>query len=130
MPSTGAAETPAPSKFPEPGATYYLPQDVPHGAVREIWYLSKVTGTWRHAMIYLPPGYDTHAKMRYPVLYLQHGGGEDETGWIRQGRANFILDNLIASGNTKPMIIVMGNGYARRAGQGRSGYFSQAFRIA
>ena len=53
------------------------------------------------------------AKTRYPVLYLQHGGGEDETGWIRQGKANFILDNLIASGNTKPMIIVMANGYAQ-----------------
>jgi len=104
-------------EIPEAGATYYLPQDVPHGAVREVWYLSKVTGSWRHALIYLPPGYDTHSKMRYPVLYLQHGGGEDETGWIRQGHANFILDNLIASGSTKPMILVMANGYARRAGQ-------------
>ena len=101
----------------ETGANYYLPQNAPQGAVREIWYSSKVTGTWRHAMVYLPPGYDTRTKMRYPVLYLQHGGGEDETGWIKQGRANFILDNLIASGNTKPMIIVMGYGYARRAGQ-------------
>ena len=54
--------------------------------------------------------------MRYPVLYLQHGGGEDETGWIRQGHANFILDNLIASGSAKPMIIVMAYGYAKRAG--------------
>ena len=54
---------------------------------------------------------------RYPVLYLQHGGGEDETGWIRQGDANFILDNLIAAGSAKPMIIVMAYGYARRAGQ-------------
>lgn len=104
-------------EIPEAGATYYLPQDVPHGAVREIWYHSKVTGTWRHAMMYLPPGYDTQTKIRYPVLYLQHGGGEDETGWIKQGRANFILDNLIASGSAKPMIIVMAYGYARRAGQ-------------
>ncbi|HET7346651.1 MAG TPA: alpha/beta hydrolase-fold protein, partial [Acidobacteriaceae bacterium] len=64
---------------------------------------------------YLPSGYDT-AKSRYPVLYLQHGGGEDESGWIRQGKANFILDNLIASGSTKPMIVVMANGYASRAG--------------
>jgi enterochelin esterase family protein len=55
--------------------------------------------------------------MRYPVLYLQHGGGEDETGWIRQGRANFILDNLIAAEECKPMILVMAYGYARRAGQ-------------
>jgi enterochelin esterase family protein len=67
-------------------------------------------------MVYLPPDYDAQAKKRYPVLYLQHGGGEDETGWIRQGRANVILDNLIASGAAKPMIIVMAYGYAKRAG--------------
>jgi enterochelin esterase family protein len=66
--------------------------------------------------VYLPPGYDTRTSTRYAVLYLQHGGGEDETGWIRQGRANFILDNLIAAGQAKPMIVVMAYGYARRAG--------------
>src|SRR5581483_127776 len=104
-------------EVPEPGATYYSIQDVPHGQVREVWYNSKVTGTWRHALVYLPPNYDTETKARYPVLYLQHGGGEDETGWIRQGHANFILDNLIAAGSCKPMIIVMAYGYARRAGQ-------------
>ncbi len=103
-------------EVPEAGVTYYEPTDVPHGQVREVWYRSGVTGTWRHALVYLPPAYDTQTKTRYPVLYLQHGGGEDETGWIRQGKANFILDNLIASGNTKPMIIVMANGYASRAG--------------
>jgi enterochelin esterase family protein len=103
-------------EIPEAGSTYYLPQDVPHGAVREIWYFSKVTGSWRHALVYLPPNYDTATKERYPVLYLQHGGGEDETGWIKQGHANFILDNLIASKSSKPMIIVMAYGYARRAG--------------
>jgi enterochelin esterase family protein len=103
-------------EIPEPGATYYLPQDVPHGQVREVWYHSSVTGDWRHALVYTPPGYDTATKMRYPVLYLQHGGGEDETGWIKQGHANFILDNLIAAGTAKPMVIVMANGYARRAG--------------
>ena len=104
-------------EVPEPGSTYYSIQEVPHGQVREVWYNSKVTGTWRHALVYLPPNYDTQTKARYPVLYLQHGGGEDETGWIRQGRANFILDNLIASGSCKPMIAVMAYGYARRAGQ-------------
>ncbi len=104
-------------EVPEPGSTYYSIQEVPHGQVREVWYNSKVTGTWRHAMVYLPPNYDTQTKARYPVLYLQHGGGEDETGWIRQGRANFILDNLIASGSCKPMIAVMAYGYARRASQ-------------
>src|SRR3954447_14518603 len=104
-------------EVPEAGATYYLPQDVPHGQVREVWYHSKVTGTWRHALVYTPPAYDGHSNQRYPVLYLQHGGGEDESGWMRQGKANFILDNLIASGRAKPMIIVMANGYTRRAGQ-------------
>ena len=103
-------------EVPEAGADYYLPKDVPHGQVREIWYHSSVTGAWRHALVYLPPNYDTQTSTRFPVLYLQHGGGEDETGWIRQGKANFILDNLIASGSTKPMIIVMANGYASRAG--------------
>jgi enterochelin esterase-like enzyme len=104
-------------EIPEAGADYYAIRAVPHGQVREVWYDSKVTGTWRHAIVYLPPGYDEPSKTRYPVLYLQHGGGEDETGWIRQGRANFILDNLIADGNCKPMIVVMAYGYARRAGQ-------------
>jgi len=104
-------------EVPEAGTTYYSIQDVPHGQVREVWYHSKVTGSWRHALVYTPPQYDTQAKVRYPVLYLQHGGGEDETGWTRQGRANFILDNLIAEKKCKPMIVVMAHGYARRAGQ-------------
>ncbi|MBM0106636.1 hypothetical protein JM946_18045 [Steroidobacter sp. S1-65] len=103
-------------EIPEPGSTYYSIQDVPHGQVREVWYHSKVTGSWRHALVYLPPGYDAQTDKRYPVLYLQHGGGEDETGWIRQGRANFILDNLIAAREAEPMIVVMAYGYARRAG--------------
>jgi enterochelin esterase family protein len=103
-------------EIPEPGSTYYSIADVPHGQVREVWYPSKVTGGWRHALVYLPPKYDMEAKARYPVLYLQHGMGEDETGWIRQGRANVILDNLIAAGHCKPMIVVMAYGYAQRAG--------------
>ena len=104
-------------EVPEPGSIYYLAQDVPHGQLREVWYYSKVTGSWRHALVYLPPNYDTPTNARYPVLYLQHGAGEDETGWIRQGNANFILDNLIAAKTCKPMIVVMAYGYARRAGQ-------------
>jgi len=104
-------------EVPGPGSAYYSIRDVPHGQVREVWYSSKVTGTWCPALVYLSPGYDEQTKTRYPVLYLQHGGGEDETGWIRQGRANFILDNLIAAGSCKPMIVVMAYGYARRAGQ-------------
>jgi enterochelin esterase family protein len=104
-------------EVPEAGVDYYSIKNVPHGQMREVWYNSKVTGSWRHALVYLPPGYDAQTGTRYPVLYLQHGGGEDETGWIRQGRANFILDNLIAARRAKPMIIVMAYGYARRAGQ-------------
>jgi enterochelin esterase-like enzyme len=104
-------------EVPEAGADYYAIKEVPHGQVREAWYSSKATGSWRHALVYLPAGYDTQPKTRYPVLYLQHGGGEDETGWVRQGRANFILDNLIAEGKAKPMIVVMAYGYARKAGQ-------------
>jgi enterochelin esterase-like enzyme len=102
-------------EVPEAGVDFYLPKNVPHGQVREIWYHSSVTGSWRHAFVYLPPDYDS-SKRRYPVLYLQHGGGEDESGWVRQGKANFILDNLIASGGTTPVIVVMANGYATRTG--------------
>jgi enterochelin esterase family protein len=104
-------------EVPEPGSTFYSIQDVPHGQVREIWYFSKVTGSWRHALVYAPAGYDQNTTERYPVLYLQHGGGEDETGWVRQGHANNILDNLIAGAKAKPMLVVMAYGYARRAGQ-------------
>jgi enterochelin esterase family protein len=104
-------------EVPEGGVDYYAIRPVPHGQVREVWYDSNVTGTWRHALVYTPPGYDLQSTTRYPVLYLQHGGGEDETGWIRQGRANFILDNLLAAQSCKPMIVVMAYGYARRAGQ-------------
>jgi len=99
-------------EVPEAGADYYAISDVPHGTVREQWYFSKLTGHWRHAMVYTPPGYDQNLKTRYPVLYLQHGSGEDETGWTRQGKANFILDNQIAAGKTQPLIVVMDRGYA------------------
>jgi enterochelin esterase-like enzyme len=104
-------------EVPEKGVDFYEPKDVPHGEVRIRGYLSKVTGAWRRSFVYTPPDYDTNPRARYPVLYLQHGMGEDETGWIFQGRANLILDNLIAAGKAKPMIIVMENGYARMAGQ-------------
>ena len=103
-------------EVPEPGADYYDVKDVPHGEVRSLWYHSKVTGAVRRAMVYTPPGYDADAGTRYPVLYLQHGAGEDERGWTTQGRANFILDNLIAAGAAAPMIVVMDNGYAARSG--------------
>ena len=114
-------------EVPEPGSTYYSPQDVPHGQVREVWYSSKITGSWRPALVYLPPNYDAQTKERYPVLYLQHGAGEDETGWVRQGNANFILDNLIAAKSCKPMIVVMAYGYAHRAGQAPVDLFAKGF---
>jgi enterochelin esterase-like enzyme len=100
----------------EAGVDFYHAKDVPHGEVRSRWYKSTVTGQTRHITVYTPPGYDTDRNHRYPVLYLQHGGGEDETGWARQGYANFILDNLIAANKAKPMIIVMEKGYATSAG--------------
>jgi para-nitrobenzyl esterase len=101
-------------EVPDYDADFYLARDVPHGDVRIRPYLSTVTGQWRQVFIYVPPGYDTDTGKRYPVLYLQHGMGEDETGWIFQGHANLILDNLIADGKAVPMIIVMDNGYASR----------------
>jgi enterochelin esterase family protein len=103
-------------EVPESGADYYAIKDVPHGEVRERWYFSKTTGQWRRAMVYTPPGYDQEIKTRYPVLLLQHGYGEDETGWTRQGRAQLILDNLIASGSARPMIVVMDRGSVVRPG--------------
>jgi enterochelin esterase-like enzyme len=101
-------------EVPESGADYYAITDVPHGEVREKRYFSKTTGEWRRALVYTPPGYDKDTKVRYPVLILQHGSGENETGWTRQGRAQFILDNLVASGKARPMIVVMDRGYATR----------------
>jgi len=102
---------------PEAGADFYEAKpEVPHGAVRVQWYFSKVTGKWRRAHVYTPPDYDTKTRTRYPVLYLQHGAGENERGWVEQGRANFILDNLIAARKTQPMILVVDTGYAMFAG--------------
>jgi enterochelin esterase family protein len=103
-------------EVPDPQDDFYALKAVPHGEVREKWYWSRVTAAWRRAFVYTPPGYDAEPARRYPLLILQHGAGEDETGWTRQGRAQFILDNLIAAGKAKPMIIVMDNGYANRPG--------------
>jgi enterochelin esterase family protein len=104
-------------EVPEKGVDYYSYQDVPHGDVRIHSYFSKITGQWRRCFVYTPPDYDSNLSARYPVLYLQHGSGEDETGWIFQGRANLILDNLIAAKKAVPMLIVMDNGYASRPAQ-------------
>jgi enterochelin esterase-like enzyme len=103
-------------EVPEPGVDFYLLKDVPHGQVRQHVYYSKITAAWRRAFVYLPPAYDTSGpRTRYPVLYLQHGAGENEEGWTRQGRANVILDNLLAEKRAAPMIVVMDCGYATSA---------------
>ena len=99
-------------EVPEPGIDFYDINNVPHGEVRMKWYYSKVTNAWRRALIYTPPDYDNDTEKRYPVFVLRHGGGEDETGWVEQGRANFIMDNLIAEGKAVPMIVVMDWGQA------------------
>ena len=90
---------------------YELKADVPHGQVARLRYQSKVNGAWKSMYVYTPAEYETSGKS-YPVLYLQHGGGEDERGWSTQGLTDIILDNLIAEGKAKPMIVVMmdGNG--------------------
>lgn len=95
---------------PSDDQDFFATKDVPHGVVREQTYFSTVTKQWRRCFIYTPPDYDTNQSARYPVLYLQHGAGEDETAWSVQGRAGFILDNLIAEGKSNPMLIVMDNG--------------------
>ena len=106
-------------EIPEPGVDYYLPKDVPHGAVSQRWYFSKVTGKWRRCYVYTPPDYDS-SKARYPVLYLLHGWGENEQGWHIQGHVDFIMDNLIAGKKARPMIIVMDNLNAVKPGEDAS----------
>jgi Putative esterase len=112
-------------EVPGPESDFFAPKDVPHGAVRQQWYFSKATGSsgaWRRVVVYTPPGYDEKPGTRYPVLYLQHGAGENETSWTNQGHANFILDNLIATGKVKPMIIVNENGLPPPGTTGGSGW--------
>ena len=104
-------------EIPEKGTDFYDPHDVPKGEVRERVYFSKTTAAWRRIFVYTPPGYDADRDTRYPVLYLQHGGGEDERGWVVQGRVGHIMDNLVAANRAAPMIVVMEKGYARRPGE-------------
>ncbi|MCH5312293.1 MAG: acetyl xylan esterase [Prevotella sp.] len=105
---------------------YYRPQQgVAHGQVRSIYYYANATNEWRHAMVYTPAEYETKTKKRYPVLYLQHGMGEDETGWSKQGHMQHIMDNLIHSGEAVPMIVVMESGDVKapfRGGDNRQGF--------
>src|ERR1035441_900777 len=96
-------------EIPEVGVDYYSVKEVPHGEVRSVRYFSQVTGKWRQCFVYTPPDFDANPKAKYPVLYLMPGYGEDEHGWFTQGRADLILDNLIAAKKTKPMIAVTDN---------------------
>lgn len=105
-------------EVPAPDQDFYALKNVPHGMLSEKWYLSNITGAWRRCFVYTPAAYSSNTQERYPVLYLQHGSFEDETGWGNQGKAGIILDNLIAGGKAVPMIIVIDNGYAYLPGQG------------
>jgi enterochelin esterase-like enzyme len=94
-------------EIPAHDQDFYALKDVPHGRVQQILFPSKSTNTSRRAFVYTPPDYDKDLTKRYPVLYLQHGWGEDENAWSNQGHANLIMDNLIAEGKIKPFLIVM-----------------------
>jgi len=88
-------------------------KEVPHGSLNRVWYNSPALGIYRRMLVYTPAGYESSTE-KYPVLYLLHGGSIDEEGWTTMGKAHLILDNLIAQGKAKPMIIVMPNGYANQ----------------
>jgi enterochelin esterase family protein len=104
-------------EIPAPDQAFYALKDVPHGLVSQKLYYSKITTSWRRCYVYTPPEYEQNSKARYPVLYLQHGSFEDESGWSSQGKANLILDNLMAEKKAVPMIVVMDNGYASKPSQ-------------
>ena len=97
-------------EIPFAGGGYYAMRNVPHGDIRIKKYFSTVTNSWRQFYIYTPPGYDVNINDKYPVLYILHGGGEDERGWATQGKTDIILDNLIADKKARPMLVVMMDG--------------------
>lgn len=118
----GSGEWSSAIEIPANDADFYSHKDVPHGVVRDQWYYSTVTQRWRRCMVYTPPDYDQNSKLRYPVLYLLHGWGENELGWTFQGHVDQIMDNLIAAGKAKPMLIVMDNLNAVKPGEDGSLY--------
>ena len=105
----GAGNVKSGIEIPDSGVDFYDLKDVPHGEIRMRWYTTS-SGETRQAYVYTPPGYDQNTRTRYPVLYLQHGMGEDRRAWPTQGRTNLILDNLIAEKKAVPMIVVMEDG--------------------
>jgi enterochelin esterase-like enzyme len=114
-------------EIPFAGGGYYELKDVPHGDLRIKRYFSAVTNSWRRFFIYTPPGYDNNLNEKYPVLYILHGGGEDERGWATQGCTDLILDNLIAEKKARPMLVVMMDG--NLGAGGLAGFGEQALRI-
>ena len=110
-------------EVPAKDKDFYAVTNVPHGQQREILFYSESTKTNRRAFIYTPPGYDSDQDKRYPVLYLQHGWGENEYGWAVQGHASLIMDNLIAEGDAKPFIVVMTYGMTNDVRPGGIGGF-------
>lgn len=108
-------------EIPAHDQDFYALKDVPHGHVQQVLFPSKSTNTSRRAFVYTPPGYYENTSTRYPVLYLQHGWGEDETAWSNQGHANLIMDNLIAERKIKPFIIVMTYGMTNEIRRGGGG---------
>ena len=112
-------------EIPEKGIDFYTIKDVPHGALSLKYYYSEYTKGWRRLFVYTPSGYDKNTREKYPVVYIQHGGGEDETGWAVQGKTDIILDNLIAEGEAKPMIVVISNGNVTAPGRAFGGYSSK-----
>ena len=104
-------------EVPDPEGDFYDLKNVPHGDVLIENYYSKTTESWRQIYVYTPPDYEKNTSARYPVLYLQHGGGEDQRVWFEMGRTNLILDNLIAEGKCKPFIVVMETSAARKPGE-------------
>jgi enterochelin esterase-like enzyme len=103
-------------EIPFAGGGYYAMRNVPHGDIRIRKYFSTVTNSWRQFYIYAPPGYDVNTNDKYPVLYILHGGGEDERGWATQGKTDVILDNLIAEKKARPMLVVMMDGNVSNGG--------------
>ncbi len=107
-------------EVPFKGDDYYAIKDVPHGEISIKYYYSTVFNGWRRFYIYKPAGYDVNISEKYPVLYILHGGGEDERGWATQGKTDLILDNLIAANKAKPMLIVMPDGNVNAQGFGEN----------
>ena len=114
-------------EIPFSGGAYYALRNVPHGDIRIKKYFSRVTNSWRQFYIYTPPAYDSAVNTSYPVLYILHGGGEDERGWATQGKTDLILDNLIAAQKAKPMLVVMMDG--NLSGGGIAGFGERSLQL-